>query len=288
MNSLRKYLPWRRSRNDAPPGTPDTIFMPACQPDQLAYESQRPPHLDGGIGPRPSSGGTINDSAATSSTTKRFALLVGINSYGGDNNLRGCLNDVRNWKNLFIEDGISPSCIRIITDRAATRDNVLAGIQWLVADRGADDLLIFTFSGHGSWTLTPTGHGWECCICCCDCFEDWDSGVISRTDLKNTICRKDGRLLVILDSCFSGGMSPSYRKCKHLPRKVRRILNGPDLPRTPGEDLRAALGPCWLPLRTAAVEMGVSPRWVRSEIAGGRMPSRLSMRNSPYVQLERH
>ena len=90
------------------------------------------------------------------------ALLVGINDYApagaGGPDLRGCLNDVKDFANTMGALGIvpiHPRTMRILTDRNATRANILAGIKWLLAGAKKETFSSFTTQGMArmSWTL---------------------------------------------------------------------------------------------------------------------------------------
>lgn len=82
------------------------------------------------------------------------ALLVGINYIGTDNELSGCINDVKNMKEFLVE-----SCefveenIILLTDEEKDKPvskNIKDKIKWLVSNTVAGDTLVFHYSGHGS------------------------------------------------------------------------------------------------------------------------------------------
>ena len=61
-------------------------------------------------------------------------LIVGINDYGGENDLQGCVNDVRDVANTLSVINVTPpssKSVRIRTDARATRKNILADLKWL-------------------------------------------------------------------------------------------------------------------------------------------------------------
>jgi hypothetical protein len=189
-------------------------------------------------------------------------------------------------RDLLIERGWQSERIRVLTDAAAGRAAVIENIHWLVGGRKGDDSLLFSFSGHGSWTLTPDGRGWECCLCCSDCSDDWDKGVIARTDLNAAIERPTGLLEVILDCCFSGGMFPSYRTWTRLPAKVRKFLYDEDDLQRGGHDVRATVGPNWEPIELAIRRLGKPCKWVLSQIQEGKLMARMSLNGSVHVLVE--
>jgi len=137
------------------------------------------------------------------------ALLVGINDYGGVADLRGCLNDVTNLRNVLKQlYGFANDQVRVLTDQRATRDNILVRLEKMVKAARSGDLLVFHFSGHGSQIRDRDGdelkdHMDEL-ICPYDM--DWD-GVFITDDMLGEILNELPRgatMEVILDCCHSG------------------------------------------------------------------------------------
>lgn len=137
------------------------------------------------------------------------ALLVGINDYQGISDLRGCLNDVTNMRNILKTYlGFTNRDIRILVDKRATKTNIIYRLEKMVATAKTRDFLVFHFSGHGSQIRDRDGDelkdNMDELICPYDM--NWDNGFITDDDL-NTIFKKlqKGVLLeVFLDSCHSG------------------------------------------------------------------------------------
>jgi hypothetical protein len=136
------------------------------------------------------------------------ALLIGINRYkipGAD--LRGCVNDVKNLREVLTEAyGFKGSDITVLTDFAATKKAMQAAIQKLVRGGRAGDVLLLHYSGHGANVpdkdgdeaderdeiLCPTNLDWKDPLT-----DDW---------LRKTLDRlgKGVSLTVIMDCCHSG------------------------------------------------------------------------------------
>lgn len=95
---------------------------------------------------------------AKASGTKR-ALLVGINLYQMPGaNLRGCVNDINDVKaQMLPAEGFNASNIVTVTDRQATRANILNSLQQLVAAGQPGDFLYFHYSGHGAQVRDTNG-----------------------------------------------------------------------------------------------------------------------------------
>ncbi len=141
------------------------------------------------------------------------ALLVGINDYApvgpGGPDLRGCVNDVRDMFITLHCLGIvraRPGSMHILTNHNATRANILNGIKWLVQGAKKDDVLIFHYSGHGSYVADTSGaeiDGKDETICPHDYAT---AGMIKDDDLLEhfTGIEEGVALEVILDSCHSG------------------------------------------------------------------------------------
>jgi hypothetical protein len=92
------------------------------------------------------------------------ALLVGINDYApvgaGGPDLRGCVNDVADMAGTLHALGIvpiRPGQMRILTNQRATKAAILAGFKWLITGAKKGDVLVFHYSGHGSWMADVSG-----------------------------------------------------------------------------------------------------------------------------------
>lgn len=153
------------------------------------------------------------------------ALLVGINKYSGAP-LRGCINDVLLvHKVLTSKYGFTNKNIQLLTDKNATKVNILDNLNWLVKNAQPDDVLYFHFSGHGSqvpvddWTNTDETDGMDEIICNVDL--DWSNPI---TDNKlGEIFRKTPKgvkVIAVLDCCHSG---TGLRNCMPKPDHISDI-----------------------------------------------------------------
>jgi len=143
---------------------------------------------------------------------RRRALLVGINYFGDDDELRGCVNDVDNLERLLTDTLRWPAgATRRLTDNAPaampTRRNIEAGLHWLAKGARPGDVLVFSFSGHGGQVEDP--HGYE---------EDGmnetilpmdykTAGMITDDEISDLIVKplpEGVRLTAIMDCCHSG------------------------------------------------------------------------------------
>ncbi|BDD57140.1 hypothetical protein MAP00_002532 [Monascus purpureus] len=147
-------------------------------------------------------------------TGRRKALLIGINYFGQPNQLKGCINDVKEMS-IFLNKryGYRREYMVILTDdqqnpmSIPTKANMLRAMQWLVKGAQPNDSLFIHYSGHGG--RTPDLDGDED-----DGFDDViypvdyrNSGHIVDDEMHDIMVKplQPGvRLTAIFDSCHSG------------------------------------------------------------------------------------
>lgn len=131
------------------------------------------------------------------------AVCVGINNYPGIfNDLKGCVNDARDWSALLQGLGFGVS---LILDSQATRMNVKAALQGLVSATGAGDIAVFTYSGHGTQVVESGGDEGDPYD---EAISLYDGNVVDdelRLILQGL--HPQATLVVISDSCFSGSVT---------------------------------------------------------------------------------
>jgi hypothetical protein len=155
---------------------------------------------------------------------RRTAFLVGINYINTNSELNGCYNDVVNVAQYLRSTlGYSPGAISILTDgnRGAagsasalppTRQNIIAGLNALVAGMIAGDEAVFHYSGHGSLVRDTNGDevtGFDSCLCPVDYATPASAGggMITDDEIRTLLINKvprGARLYVILDCCHNG------------------------------------------------------------------------------------
>ena len=158
---------------------------------------------------------------------KRWAVLVGVAKYApvperpndpkwrpDADDLRGPDNDVPAMRELLIgKYAFDPANIRTLQNEKATRQAILEAWEWLRTSAGADDQVVFYYSGHGTRVARPK--------------EDRDAG---RDAYTSALCPHDARkngvlpgyeigkridalqtpcVVVIVDACSSGSASRS-------------------------------------------------------------------------------
>lgn len=77
----------------------------------------------------------------------KYAYIVGISDYEGTvNDLQYCDDDAQNMRQYLQGEGFS---VQMDLNRNATADNIVAGLNWLVAQAEPGDEIFFYYSGHG-------------------------------------------------------------------------------------------------------------------------------------------
>lgn len=142
----------------------------------------------------------------------RKALLCGINEYK-DQPLNGCVNDALNLQKLFHEHcGFDRDQIRLLLDRDCIRSALYQGWHWLTDGARAGDVLVFHFSGHGTYIPDQDGDESDLrdeitCLQNFD-FNDPDSYLSDDEWFALTQAVPEGvHLLILKDTCHSGGSS---------------------------------------------------------------------------------
>ena len=160
------------------------------------------------------------------------ALIVGINYPGTSHELRGCVNDAELVYSVLTRR-YSFSNIRKLLDNNATTQNILDGLEWLVADAVPGDTLYFHYSGHGSQMYDRNGDevdGLDEIICPVDL--DWDTKVVRDDDMKRIFDQVPNgvNLTVTLDCCNSGGGLDHNNQYQSLGAAERTVDGGRYLP----------------------------------------------------------
>jgi hypothetical protein len=148
------------------------------------------------------------------------AVCVGINNYPGIfNDLKGCVNDAKDWSALLQGLGFEVS---MMLDSQATKKNVKAALQGLVNSTDAGDVAVFTYSGHGTQVTdfnSDEGDPYDEAVCL------YDGNVIDdelRVILQGI--HPQATLIVISDSCFSGSVTRIAGE-KAIPRFVPPMVS---------------------------------------------------------------
>ena len=80
---------------------------------------------------------------------RKYGLCIGINDYPGTGmDLRGCVNDARDWTAALSAAGFE---VTTLLDASATKHRILGELEALRRKARSGDSVIVTFSGHGSF-----------------------------------------------------------------------------------------------------------------------------------------
>jgi len=142
----------------------------------------------------------------------RKALFIGINYFGTQAELKGCINDVKNVSALVCQRFGFQNCIYLTDDqqdasKKPTYDNIINAMKWLTEGAKPGDSLFFHYSGHGGTakdsendeidgfdeTILPLDYSSQGQIC---------DDVIYENLVKPL--PQGCRLTAIFDSCHSG------------------------------------------------------------------------------------
>lgn len=153
-------------------------------------------------------------SSVISSSSKKYAVLIGINYFGTSAELRGCINDTNNLKEFLIERcNYLPENILMLTDNnednKPTKQNIKNSFDLLVDKAKNEEFteLWLSYSGHGSYKYDKSGDeddSYDEVLCPVDYS---DSGMITDDYIyKNLISLlpSDVTLFSLMDCCHSG------------------------------------------------------------------------------------
>jgi len=163
---------------------------------------------------------------------RKRALLVGINLYPHPaDRLSGCVNDAIMMGHILVNNfGFKPGAdMRLLVDQRATKKAILTRLEWLLDGARPGDVLVFTYSGHGSQIPDRSGDELDQTDECLVPYDhDWDDPLLDE-DLGNIIQRLPSgvNLTIVLDCCHSGTGTREFGP--RVPAKKKRILPPPDI-----------------------------------------------------------
>ncbi|GAB4851823.1 hypothetical protein Ancab_031222 [Ancistrocladus abbreviatus] len=139
---------------------------------------------------------------------KRMAVLVGSNYFNTENELHGCINDVRAMRKLVTERfGFHPSHIQVLTDEPKspvmpTGANIKRALNQMIDQAASGDVLFFHYSGHGTRIPSKYHHRKE------EAIVPIDFNLITDLDFRQLANRvpRDATFTILSDSCHSGGL----------------------------------------------------------------------------------
>src|SRR5262245_4248064 len=217
----------------------------ACASDALTESSAKPGQAAMGLPGSTVGAKKIDSQPPTPAQQKKFALVIGIDSYGIDP-LRGCVMDAQRFRDALVKhSGFPQSNIKMLLDKGATYTTILKGIveQYQMAQRG--DLFVFYYSGHG--TLFPDVNSadrdekyfieppdqppgrYDGAICPVDINSEvnssgkpWENLLLDDTLAWHfsRFASKGCTVIFISDSCHSGAQARGKEDAEILPKKL--------------------------------------------------------------------
>jgi WD40 repeat protein len=150
-----------------------------------------------------------------------YLLSVGISRYANpEMNLGLAAKDAQDFAQAFRhQEGLYYKRVetRVLTDDAATRAAVLAGLRWLQNAPGPDDIAILFLAGHGVNDAADLYHFLP--------FDAKEKQIgqtsVSESNLRQTLSAVKGRTLFFVDTCFAGKSVGKLTR-----RELTRLANG--------------------------------------------------------------
>jgi hypothetical protein len=188
------------------------VAVPVVAPPPPSDEPPPPPAPPPGVDPHPSVGvvyGTgpgadvpveappVDDPRLPNRDAERvWAVVIGIDDYPGTrSDLRAARADAADLVAALVRFGVPGNQIRPMYDRAATIDEVLEAVDWLVENAGPDDTAVFLYAGH----VRDLGGGTEAVVTA-------DAGWITDWFLADRFAGLASRdAWFVLATCYGGG-----------------------------------------------------------------------------------
>ncbi len=200
------------------------------------------------------------------------ALLVGIDAYENPKfNLQGSVNDARNMRQVLIDTlGYQPAQIRTLTDKDATRANILKAFdEWLIRDSAPGARVFFFMSSHGAQVPDLNGDEEDGLDETLVPYDSRIDDVNGKKVLRNQIIDDeiddllkriaDRKVTVIVDACHSGTGTRGNEPIAFEPGTVKclcAVLDDYD----PGAQVTANRGGDVRSTRSAAPKQGFTER----------------------------
>ena len=157
--------------------------------------------------------------------SKKRALLIGINDYfGAERDLSAPVHDVDLMKELLVsEAGFSLDSVLLIKDHDATLENIAEAVNSFLGTVPEDGIAVLYYSGHGIQLSAnndlESDKKDEALIFA-------DASYLLDDELHDLIgCLSSSKVVVIVDSCYSGGIDRGTGQ-KFVPeRQVKKYLD---------------------------------------------------------------
>lgn len=144
------------------------------------------------------------------------AVIVGIEDYQSMTDLSYTIDDAEDMRNVLLAyTNWNDSNIQFLTDVDASKGEIESAISTMATLEDADDVCLFFFSGHGSRIPDDDGDEgkgdrYDEVICPYDTTGELEN-VISDDELGGWLEECKGNIVVILDTCMSGGFTKGIK-----------------------------------------------------------------------------
>ncbi|MBS0288348.1 MAG: caspase family protein [Proteobacteria bacterium] len=140
---------------------------------------------------------------------ENYALFVGINYIGTENQLDGCIDDIEAMRKEFIKVGFPATNIQMLSDGyegaqyAPTKDNIMTQLKALVAKAKPGDTIYFHYSGHGTNSLRVENDYEALCP-----IKDGEIELLADYEIYEVLKQLPvgAKLVSAIDACHSGDM----------------------------------------------------------------------------------
>jgi hypothetical protein len=160
---------------------------------------------------------------------KIFALSVGIGRYRQLPNLVCPPTDAQDFADV-VQSGPISSEIKVLRDSDATRESILKELGWLAKVASPSETAILFFSGHGGRSSDGNDQAYFCPVDAS--LLNLNQTCITSAELSDALrAIKAERLIVMLDTCYSGGIGEPRRRSVGVPsglnsRDVHALVEG--------------------------------------------------------------
>ncbi len=155
---------------------------------------------------------SVNKAAESKPVKNKWALVVGISNFSNPEiNLKFAAKDAVDFSNFLLHDAhFPPDHVKVLTDKDATRDNIIKqlGDDWLGRRAAPDDLVVIYVSSHGSVSRSEAG-GVNFLVA----YDTKPDGLLSTGIPMQWLSQMikeqvhSNRVVLILDVCHSGSSS---------------------------------------------------------------------------------
>src|SRR6476620_7910276 len=162
-------------------------------------------------------------------STNMRAICVGIGDYHHLTSLPCATRDAEDVA-AVLKSGLTASDVRVLLDAAATKEAILKQLSWLASTSGPDSTAVIFFSGHGGRSKVGDEQAYFCSAEASPL--DMEHSCLSSDEFAAALAAiKSERLLILLDTCYSGGIGDIRQHVtlsldRLTSRNVNALVNG--------------------------------------------------------------